>query len=328
MGGDERTPAFRKDGQDEAHLERLNRLLAPVEEDLRPADAPDLPVTFIVGPPRSGTTLLYQVLAATGAFTYVTNFAARFWMAPALALRIEQALDLHGGGSLDFESDVGRTGGWAGPHEFGYFWDRWFAPEETHHLQDRTLERVDAGSLARELAAMERVDGRPLLFKNVRVGFHASFLDRVLEDAVFVLCRRDPLYTMQSILQTRQRVLGDAQAWWSIRPAAYPDLKDLPAEEQIAGQVHHTLTEMRAELDRLEEDQWTGVTYEALCEDPTGTVEQVAEIVEGSGASLDLDLDTIPERFECRNEVKVEAATFDRLRRAADKEFGEGASDD
>jgi ABC-type oligopeptide transport system ATPase subunit len=43
---------------------------------------------FIVGLPRSGTTLLSQLLAYSLDAGYTTNFAARFWLAPVHGLRL------------------------------------------------------------------------------------------------------------------------------------------------------------------------------------------------------------------------------------------------
>src|SRR5665213_31108 len=83
------TSTFGKDLAREKRLAALNELLAPVEAELeRHYSAPRFPVTFVLGPPRSGTTLTSQLLAQSGLFGIISNFAARFWRAPALGLRI------------------------------------------------------------------------------------------------------------------------------------------------------------------------------------------------------------------------------------------------
>ena len=67
--------------------------LAPFEIVLlRRAPEPDEPVCFIVGPPRSGTTLLYELLVRCFYFSYFSNLAHRFYRTPVAATRIGRRL--------------------------------------------------------------------------------------------------------------------------------------------------------------------------------------------------------------------------------------------
>lgn len=93
----------------------------------RHKDEPGLPPVFIIGAPRSGTTLLYQVMAARFQVAYSTNFLAMFYKASILGMALSQKL--HGGDSSEpntFQSHHGSTAGHAGPYEAGEFWYRWF----------------------------------------------------------------------------------------------------------------------------------------------------------------------------------------------------------
>ena len=120
-----RSAAYQKDAVAEARLKDLNAWLAPVSVAARETySSGTRPVLFVLGLPRSGTTLVAQALAATGALTYPSNFLARFWEAPVVGLRIQQALGIGEQGERDFTSDYGVTGGWSDPHEFAYFWER------------------------------------------------------------------------------------------------------------------------------------------------------------------------------------------------------------
>src|ERR1051326_495618 len=84
---------FGKNIVHEQRLADLNELLAPLEAWLeQDFQAPIHPVTFVLGPPRSGTTVTGQLIARSGLFGFISNFAARFWGAPALGLRIERDL--------------------------------------------------------------------------------------------------------------------------------------------------------------------------------------------------------------------------------------------
>ena len=219
----ERTSKYRKSVKQELYLKRMNSLLSGFEEQLiSKFNKPRLPTIFIVGVPRSGSTLLGQIMAQTGAFSCISNFVARFWMAPYLGMLIEQALDVQKRESQQaFHSSFGTTEGWAGPHEFGYFWSRWFEFDEVHKLSPKEVAKINRSELCKEIAALESIYKKPLFFKNLTCGLQITFLAELLEKSFFVLCRRHTLYNMQSLLLARQEIFGDKEYWWSLRPKEY-----------------------------------------------------------------------------------------------------------
>jgi hypothetical protein len=319
----ERTPAYRKDPAQERRLRELNTLLAPLEERaISLFREPRLPIVFIVGVPRSGSTLLSQVLARMGVFSYISNFVARFWMAPYVGMLIEDALGIRATGrSLSFDSAFGVTEGWVSPHEFGYFWSRWFHYGETHKLSAEDLAAIDDSTLRKELAALESVHDRPLLFKNTCCGLQAGFLATVLDKSIFVLCYRHPLYNMQSLLLARAEVVGDKRCWWSLRPKEYPELVSLSPYEQVAAQVYYTLKEIEGAASSLPAGRFVRVGYDDLCVHPRATVNKVVEAVRVLGVEVDWEVALIPERFEPADVQRVSGEEFRKLQEAAEKYF-------
>jgi len=109
----DKRPKYRKHPDQESRLHILNTFLAPLGDQLISRfEKPRLPIVFIVGTPRSGSTLLPQVLARTAAFSHVSNFLARFWMAPYLGMLIQDGLQIGGSDtSRPFVSQYGLTEG-------------------------------------------------------------------------------------------------------------------------------------------------------------------------------------------------------------------------
>ena len=65
-------------------LSVFNRVVSPLESWPRRHDRPlRYPPIFIVGPPRSGTTLVYQALIEYLDVGYLSNFHGWFWGAPS-----------------------------------------------------------------------------------------------------------------------------------------------------------------------------------------------------------------------------------------------------
>ena len=320
----ERTPEYRKDPEQEERLKYLNVHFAPLERQLiSNFDRPQLPIVFIVGAPRSGSTLLSQTLAQTGSFSYVTNFVARFWMAPYVGMLIEEAFDIR---KLErdqsFVSKFGVTEGWVGPHEFGYFWSRWFRFGETHQLDDKELEEIDLDALRKELAALESVYNKPLCFKYLPFGLHIPFLAERFENSIFVLCRRQPIYNMQSVLLARSKILGDEAHWWSLRPKEYPNLLSASSYEQIAGQIYYTLKEIETSFSSLSPERFLRILYDDLCSHPREEMSRVIEAVRHRGVEVDWKPDVIPERFESTDTKRISDEQFQKLRKVAERYFG------
>ena len=320
----ERTSEYRKDPEQEERLKHLNVHLAPLERQLiSDFDQPRLPIVFIVGAPRSGSTLLSQTLAQTGLFSYVSNFVARFWRAPYVGMLIEDALGIR---KLErdqsYVSRFGVTEGWAGPHEFGYFWSRWFRFGETHQLDARGLEEIDLDALRKELAALESVHNKPLCFKYLPFGLHIPFLAKHFENSIFVLCRRQPVYNMQSLLLARSKILGDEGHWWSLRPKEYSDLLSTSPYEQIAGQIYYTLKEIETGFSSLSPERFLHILYDDLCSQPRVEVNRIVETVSQIGVEADWKPDLIPDRFESTDVKRISNEAFRQLRKIAERYFG------
>jgi len=297
----ERTAEYRKEPTEEATLAALNRHLEPLQRTLEQEfGRPRLPVVFIIGAPRSGTTLASQCLAYGSNLGYISNFVARFWRAPLVGARLERTLNIREALPIEgFSSEHGVTAGLSSPHEFGYFWSGWFdLGQDTHRLSEAELAKVDHAGMARRIAALESFYGAPMSFKNnTWCTFQASYLHRHFPDALFLVCRRKPIFIAQSMLRARRRRLGGEQQWWSVRPSSYRRLLGLPWWQQVVGQAIDIEREMDEALRGVRPDRIIEVEYQKLCARPSALVEAVRERLQGSGFTVQ-NTRELPERFQ------------------------------
>ena len=95
----------------------------PVDLLLRPAearrysaaDAPQRPQVFVCGPPRSGTTLVSQVLLNSARFSFFNNLMSLFPGAPITAAR--RLGRFTGPRRRDFTDFYGKTRSLSGPND-------------------------------------------------------------------------------------------------------------------------------------------------------------------------------------------------------------------
>ena len=296
-----RRSGYAKDASDERFLRALNEDLHARELALYGDYELDHPLLFVAGLPRSGTTLLSQLLAHCLDAGYVNNIVARFWLAPVHGLRLARIL-AGDRAAPSFESDYARTKTLLGIHEFGYFWRHWLRKESFDDVaRARECEdEIDWAGLRRTFANVQHELERPLVAKNMLGAYHMARLQRELGPVIWVWIERDPLDVAVSILDARRRYYADPNTWWSYAPLEYPLLRDLDYWEQIAGQVHYLsrlYVQANAELPR---GSVVRVSYEELARAPGAVLEAVREATRSLyGAEIAIR-EHPPEAFDVR----------------------------
>lgn len=261
-------------------IANVNRVLAPVPP-LPPPPGPDphtLPLVYIVGVPRSGTTLVHQLVVRHLDVGYIDNLAARFWERPSVGIALSRALFPESPAGIALSSRHGVADGPHGPHEFGYFWRKWLRLDEapTHHLDEEAQARVDRVGLRQALTSeLLAWLGRPVALRNVICGFHAALLTDVHPPSLFVHVTRDRLAVVRSILRARIDLFGDAATWWSLKPSTYPYSEPDPAHEVIR-QAADCLHELEDELAHPDVSALT-IAYSDLCADPAAALDEIRQ---------------------------------------------------
>lgn len=317
----------------EALLGEINSVLEiPERKILRRHEAPKYPVVCIVGCARSGTTLMLQWLARSGVFAYPTNILSRFFAAPYIGARIQEMLTRHDfrGEIFDFKpevafaSELGKTQGALAPNEFWYFWRRFFHFGEIQRLSPGELRRADSRTFVRELAALESALGKPVALKAMIMNWNLEHLDSILDRAVFVFVKRDPVFNIQSLLEARMNYFGDLGSWYSFKPPEYRFLRNWPPIEQVAGQVFFTNNAVEQGLTKIAPQKQLVVDYESFCANPQRTLQRLKARVRGQGFSGPFSFAPMP-AWDNTNVRRVSKTVFRQIVAAYEKVSAAGA---
>jgi hypothetical protein len=326
MQNEKRMPRYQRSRKIEAEQEYLRGLLEPVEQQAIPAGSDlkktKLPVVFIMGCPRSGTTLLLQYLASSRAFAYPTNFLSRFYYAPYVGARIQRMLyeyDTtgeicptadHAAGSYD--SNLGKTQGPLAPHEFWYFWRQHLQFGETQYLSAENLAASDGASFSAELRALHSLYNKPFVMKGMLLNWNIPFLASLFPESRFLFIQRDSYQNANSLLRARRTFFGDTKRWYSMKPPDVEQIVGEPPEVQVAWQVMETNAAITAGLDQLEGDRFLRIQYEDFCSMPKGTLQAINDY----WYPLDYSPEDLPARFSVsepdHSELSVCDAHFER----------------
>jgi hypothetical protein len=326
-----RTAGFRSPEGSGEFLTAINELVSSGESHWQEPEPSALPVVLVVGAPRSGTTVLMQWLKAVG-LAVPSNLAARFSMNPRFAGMLQRLLSDPALGYRDelaisapddgFSSTYGKTRGVLAPHEFSFFFRRFFPVTVGEELSPEQLAACDTAGF---LAGLRRFSGplqAPAAVKAFLIQYHLGLFHH--DPAVIIIhtVRHEPDNVI-SLLRHRRLVAEDVNEWISVRPPEYAWLRELPPAEQVAGQVHFTNLHIGQQLDGFPQERFIRLDHGDFCRHPAALHEALRARLAAAGCAWDKAYEG-PESFTTRHydpasaEYEETTAALDRVRRMAE----------
>lgn len=297
IDSDKRSFSFKRNPNLEILMGQLNDALAPVEQNFISASECNYPLIFIVGPLRSGSTLMMQWLARTKQIAYPTNLLSRFFKAPVVGAKIQQLLtdpkyqfrnefdDLIE--NVGVNSFNGKTSGTLSPNEFWYFWRRFLPFDKLDYCSSsQLLQKVDTQLLVSELSSLANTFQKPFALKGMILNYNIDFLASLFNKVIFIQTKREPAANIASVLDARVRQYGNVEEWYSFKGPDYLTLKDEIPEIQAAGQVYYINKAVDDALKLLPEEQKLIVQYEDFCANPKHFYQQLREKLAFYGVEL------------------------------------------
>lgn len=256
----------RRSLSNDIYLYALNRAVQPLERRLLARqEGPHHPIVFILGVPRSGTTLLYQLIARLFAVGYISNAVARYWMAPLYASIRHRGPIAASRAAMELSSNLGATSGPSAPHEFSYFWHFWSGFFQSDDLTERELATIKWGAIRRELLGLSRWWRAPLVLKALtHINYNLDHAYNQIPGARFILIERDERFVVQSILKARAQRYGTETYWWSLRPRDVSHWLHRTPVEQIVHQVHDVARGLTTGLAHVPSHAVHRTSYERL----------------------------------------------------------------
>lgn len=216
---------------------------------------------FIIGLPRSGTTLFYRSLARHPKLSWFSP-ATRKYPQYRLPSRIR---------SIYRNKHL--------PVEASRVWSR-FAKNDND-----VLTAADVTPKAKRyyrsvvLNQMQLADKPRFLAKHPRNGLRIPFFKTIFPDAYFIHLIRDGYAVAESIMRRRKRC-GGLQYWYDIRPPGWKDQLQKHPVYQIGWQWTQSIRTIRSFASELPPHQYTEVKYEDFCREPAHVLQNIARFCE------------------------------------------------
>ena len=256
-------------------MSRLDTLLAG--RFRRDTDSERVPLIFILASPRTGSTLVYQLLINAFGLGYVSNFVNDYcWRFPILGAAASRLFARPR--VVTLQSDHGKTKGWWGPSEGSALFRRWFGGEHPSQTKSCKVLPGQEPHLRRTMTSLYAMSGRPIVLKNAWNCFRVEELHRVFPGSRFIWLRRDISASATSDLRARHR-RGSPLIWNSATPANYEAIRQRPYWEQVVEQQYEYNAVLERDLTRVCPGQFLELWYERLCEQPTSELERIGGVL-------------------------------------------------
>lgn len=233
------------------------------------------PAVFVLGAPRTGSTIMYQVLASAFRLPFLSNaINDRSSDAPADGLALEHA-------AADRRrilgvSRFGKTEGPNQPSEASRVMQRWFGGGHPSQVVSADLLPGQEEDLVRTMVSAFTLYGRPLVIKNPWNCFRVSAIARALPNARFVWIRRDISAAAKSDLHARYVIGRSPMAWSSATPHNVESLRSRPYWVQVVENQFEFSVALERALNADAAGRFLEVWYEDLCAEPIATIWRLA----------------------------------------------------
>ena len=226
----------------------------------RPRPAPALPPAlaqpvFVIAAPRSGSTLLFETLAASHQLCTVGGEA--HWLTESIpALRV---------GAAGVESN------------------RLVASQCTDAIRAQLIEQIATRCVDAQGRPVMPAQGLRFLEKTPKNALRVPFFDRAFPDARYVFLWRDPRENLGSLIdawqsgrwKTYNGLPGFDGPWSLLLPPGWAWLNGKPVAEIAAWQWDCTNRLALDDLESLAPGRFISVNYSALVADPAATIERI-----------------------------------------------------
>jgi hypothetical protein len=267
------------------------------------------PLILVCGPPRSGTTLVYQTLVRHLSVAYFTNLSAVFPRSPLTSWRL--AGRLIGTPDDGYDNFYGKTTRLGGTNDALTLWDRWLGGDRTH--VPTAIQPAPAAAMRQFFAACDDTFGRPLVNKNNSLNLTAHLVAECVENVVFICLNRERLPLAQSLYRARREILGTlAEPYGATADSCDSDDAIRSVCRQVLGyeQVH------REQVERLGAERFWNIGYEEFCRNPAALVHRVANEVLGHPQAV---RGMLPATFQISPSHGVDVVEVERMRQVLDE---------
>lgn len=221
---------------------------------------------FIIGAPRTGSTVLYQAITNQLDTLYFDNLVCKLYRNIFFGIWLSNKLFKNKAHNCS-HAIHGNTSscGLRAPSECGQFWYRWL-PTNKHFIDNTDISKEAIKEIRNEISAPLSYFNKPMIFKNLNNGQRLRFLSKCFPEAKFIFIKRDPLYTAQSIIRAKRELNIDDNEFWSVMPRNVESLREIDGFSQVIQQIFFIEKQIEKDRHLFPKESFLDINYSEMAD--------------------------------------------------------------
>lgn len=226
----------------------------------------EIPILFVVGIQRTGSTLVSQFIEKTFPFFPIGNFntifkRSNYYLHKWLGRLYKKP-------NPTYKNFYGIAKGLFSIGDNYELWDRWFG--KNHYLIPSEISDEKSNHLKNYFTTLYKAYNKPILTKNNRNSLLIPLFKEAFQNSFYVIVKRDPVSVIKSTLQASKDFFGNGDFLWGLYPNLEFDSKNYENIIEAATAQFLMLDKiLNEQLNELEDDSYLVIDYNEFCKNPS-----------------------------------------------------------
>lgn len=256
----------------------------------------DISPIFVIGSPRSGTTITHQIISNNFKVCFPNNLNYYFQRNIIFGTWLNKKIFNLEKGHNSFSSNYGQTPTFTAPNEIQGYWNLKFPKIEDISAQSPEII-ASKDEIVREIEAITELTGMNFIAKNVGNCQRIDELANLFPLSRFVYLKRSPYFTIQSLYKARIARGIPESNWWSVKPPNYTELENLPLISKLVAQIYYNEYQVNESIQKLASKRVFKLNYQSF-------IEQYDDLSLFVGEKRESEV--APQNFQFMNKVTVD----------------------
>jgi len=280
---------------------------------------PKYPPIFIIGPARTGTTVIYQCLSYSFKVSYFSNIHSFFSKSPVTVSLITSLFNRCNPPKL-FQSKYGKTKGIFSQSQGYQIWRRWF-PKRGGKTKKVNLSEKQKKQIYGTISAFEKIYRFPFVNKWQGLCLNLNRISDVFPNALYIRVKRNYLQTAQSILIGRIEIFNNPNKSFTRVTESYDNYKNMDYINQVCGYLFSIEEKIDDDCKKIGNEKFFNITYEEFCKNPNNFIKNFKKWYKEK-TNINLKTRNItPNYFKCSKSQKLNDQDFNDLKICIRKYF-------
>lgn len=269
---------------------------------------------FIIGPPRSGSTILFQLITNYLDVSYITNLVNLAKKNPFFGFYLNEKINKKQQHNT-FNSSFGKTesNNFNAPNE-GLFWYKWLKKGE-YYSDENSLNKSQKDEFKDTIYAIINKYKKPFLIKNLSFSVRIKLLNSIFPDAKYIYIKRDEVYIAQSIIMAKRKLHIPDNVMWSVKPKKYAEFEKAGLITQVVNQVISIENEINNDRKLINKNNFLEISYNQLCNNTNNTITLIKNFIDTKKLTTTKEV----KNLNIQDKVKIEEKLFTEIENEINK---------